>query len=104
MFQGIVLLFFALLVVAVPKPEEKKDRVYDRELSDQEHFQSEHHNPQYDHEAFLGEEAKTFDQLPPEESKRRLGYVKSYTDNFCSNFTHRINTSNSCLVLKTVNF
>ncbi len=29
---------------------------------------------QYDHEAFLGkEEAKTFDQLSPEESKEKLG-------------------------------
>lgn len=71
----VVLSVFTLAVAAVPKPEEKKERVYDRELSDQEHFQSEHHNPQYDHEAFLGEEAKTFDQLPPEESRRRLGFV-----------------------------
>lgn len=30
----------------------------------------------YDHEAFLGkEEAKTFDQLTPEESKDKLGYI-----------------------------
>lgn len=68
-----VLLGFTLVVAAVPKPEEKKERVYDREPSDQEHYQEEQHNPQYDHEAFLGEEAKTFDQLPPEESRRRLG-------------------------------
>lgn len=73
MNQSIVLLLLALVVVAVPKPEENKDRVYDRELSEQEHFQNEHHNTQYDHEAFLGEEAKTFDTLPPEESRRRLG-------------------------------
>ena len=34
------------------------------------------HNPEYDHEAFLGrEEAKTFDELTPEESKERLGLV-----------------------------
>lgn len=61
--------------LALPKSEEKNDRIFNRELSDKEHFENEHHNPQYDHEAFLGEEAKTFDQLPPEESKRRLGYV-----------------------------
>lgn len=69
----VTILLLAFIVVAVPKPEEKKDRVYDREPSDQEHFQNEHHNPQYDHEAFLGQEAKTFDELPPEESRRRLG-------------------------------
>lgn len=67
------LLILTLAVAAVPKPEEKKDRVYDREPSDQDHYQHEQHNPQYDHEAFLGEEAKSFDQLPPEESRRRLG-------------------------------
>lgn len=68
-------IFVAILVLtsALPKDENHKDRVFDRELSDKEHFESEQHNAQYDHEAFLGEEAKTFDQLPPEESKRRLG-------------------------------
>lgn len=71
----VALSVFALTVAAVPKPEEKKERVYDREPSDQKHFQEAQHNPQYDHEAFLGEEAKTFDQLPPEESRRRLGWV-----------------------------
>jgi hypothetical protein len=71
--EAVVLLVLAFAALALPKSEEKKDRVFDRELSDKEHFQNEHHNPQYDHEAFLGEEAKTFDQLPPEESKRRLG-------------------------------
>ena len=33
----------------------------------------EDHNPEYDHEAFLGrEESRTFDQLSPEESKEKL--------------------------------
>lgn len=72
-FQGTLLLLLAVSAVAVPKPEEQKERVVDRELSDKEHYDDEqHHNSQYDHEAFLGEEAKTFDQLPPEESRRRL--------------------------------
>lgn len=45
-------------------------------LSDEEHFVNDEHNPDYDHEAFLGEdEARTFDQLTPEESKERLRYV-----------------------------
>lgn len=71
-------LYIALAISAVfagvPTPEESK-RLMDH-LSDQEHFRNEHHNKQFDHDAFLGEDqAKTFDQLPPEESKRRLGYV-----------------------------
>ncbi|XP_022909565.1 calumenin [Onthophagus taurus] len=79
----IKVIIIALLGIAsaVPKPEEKKDRVIDRELSSQEHFnEEEQHNAQYDHEAFLGDEAKTFDQLPPEESKRRLGLIVDKID------------------------
>lgn len=60
--------------VAIPKPEEvlTHNRVVD-ELSHAKHFQDETHNKQYDHDAFLGEEeAKTFDELSPEESQRRL--------------------------------
>jgi hypothetical protein len=45
-----------------------------QELSEQEHFMNEEHNPDYDHEAFLGrEDAEAFDQLSPEESQRKLG-------------------------------
>ena len=43
-------------------------------LSDKEHDLHGEHNNDYDHDAFLGEdEAKEFDDLSPEESKRRLG-------------------------------
>lgn len=52
-----------------------------QELSDEEHFINSHHNPAYDHEAFLGEEAKTFEQLSPEESTRRLGLIVDKIDN-----------------------
>ena len=45
-----------------------------QELSDEKHYAGEEHNPEYDHEAFLGKEtSKTFDQLEPEESIKRLG-------------------------------
>ena len=44
-------------------------------LSGKKHFEDQEHNADYDHEAFLGEEAKSFDQLTPEESKSRLGFV-----------------------------
>jgi hypothetical protein len=39
----------------------------------QQHFRGEEHNPDYDHEAFLGQEAEEFDNLTPEESQKRLG-------------------------------
>ncbi|XP_023948671.1 calumenin-B [Bicyclus anynana] len=76
-------LFVALAVTAVfagvPNPEETK-RLMDH-LSDAEHYRNEHHNKQFDHDAFLGEDqAKTFDQLPPEESKRRLGIIVDKID------------------------
>lgn len=60
---------------AIPKPDDAAhaSRVID-ELSAAKHFQNDAHNTQYDHEAFLGEdEAKSFDDLAPEESQRRLG-------------------------------
>lgn len=59
--------------VANAKPTLRKERViyHDPELSRQAHEDGKSH--QYDHEVFLGkEEAKTFDQLTPEESKDRL--------------------------------
>ncbi|XP_046394103.1 calumenin-B-like isoform X1 [Ischnura elegans] len=79
----LVYIFAISISLAIPKPEDKegkKERTIDRELSDQEHFVNEEHNPQYDHEAFLGEEAKTFDQLTPEESKKRLGIIVDKID------------------------
>ena len=46
---------------------------FPQKLSDEEHFvEGTEHNPDYDHEAFLGEDAKEFDELTPEESKERL--------------------------------
>lgn len=42
-------------------------------LSDEEHYNGKgEHNKEYDHEAFLGKQKKSFDQLTPEESKERL--------------------------------
>ena len=69
-----LLMCFALCVVyATSKPTEKKDRTHhDPMLSSKEHDDAD--NFEYDHDAFLGEaEAKTFDDLTPEESKDRLG-------------------------------
>ncbi|XP_071452489.1 calumenin-A [Hetaerina americana] len=79
----LVYVFAISISLAIPKPEEKeekKDRTLERDLSDKEHYANEEHNPEYDHEAFLGEEAKTFDQLTPEESKNRLGLIVDKID------------------------
>ena len=47
-------------------------------LSEQEHYKKDgQHNTEYDHEAFLGKQKKTFDELTLEESKERLGWVES---------------------------
>lgn len=54
--------------------------VLSQEPNDEEHYVNSQHNPAYDHEAFLGEEAKTFDQLTPEESTRRLGIIVDKID------------------------
>ncbi|XP_061551596.1 calumenin-B-like [Phycodurus eques] len=66
------------MVYAISKPI--KDRFNpDEPLSNREHNDRE--NFDYDHEAFLGqEEAKTFDQLTPEESKERLGMLVERID------------------------
>lgn len=60
-----------LAVVAYAVPAQEKRVHHHADLSDHSHNDA--HSFQYDHEAFLGkEEAKTFDQLTPEESKEKL--------------------------------
>jgi calumenin len=70
-----------LVLCGVPKNEEK--RVLDHDFS--QHL-TEEHDRNYDHEQFLGEDAKTFDQLPPEESRRRLGVIVDKIDSNNDNF------------------
>ncbi|XP_064599975.1 calumenin-like isoform X2 [Liolophura sinensis] len=66
---------------AIPKPDEHKNRAYDKDLSDQQHEREGDHNNGYDHDAFLGrEDAKSFDQLTPEESKERLAIIVDKID------------------------
>lgn len=62
---------YILAAVAFAVPAQEKRIHHQPDLSDHAHDDA--HSFQYDHEAFLGkEEAKTFDQLTPEESKDRL--------------------------------
>ncbi|XP_061081309.1 reticulocalbin-3 [Conger conger] len=74
---GTVSLFLAV-VVGVPSQEKKRVH-HHGDLSDHPH--DDDHGYQFDHEAFLGkDEAKTFDQLTPEESKDRLGKLAGRMD------------------------
>ncbi|XP_035626560.1 reticulocalbin-3 isoform X2 [Oncorhynchus keta] len=78
LLQSLLFLILILeVVVAVPAKEKRVHRHSD--LSDHAHDDST--GFQYDHEAFLGkEEAKTFDQLTPEESKDKLGKIVDRID------------------------
>ncbi|XP_033322402.1 calumenin B scf [Megalopta genalis] len=74
-----LLIGFSVLATAIPKPEnEHKSRVINKEPHEEEHYINSQHNPAYDHETFLGEEAKN--QLTPEESMRRLGIIVDKMD------------------------
>lgn len=65
---------------SIPAGESFHDPLEHDSLHDR-HFQGGEHNAQYDHEAFLGaDEAKKFDELTPEESKRRLGMIVDRID------------------------
>ncbi|KAK8724920.1 hypothetical protein OTU49_010980 [Cherax quadricarinatus] len=79
--RTLLCLLLVAVVLAKPADEEKKSRVHSEKLSDEEHFVNDEHNVDYDHEAFLGEdEARTFDQLTPEESKDRLSKIVDKID------------------------
>jgi len=61
--------------------EKDHDRViHGRPLSDKEHVLGDVDDHDYDHEAFLGDEADEFDDLSPEESQRRLGIIVDKID------------------------
>ncbi|RWS07593.1 calumenin-like protein [Dinothrombium tinctorium] len=85
MVQQFALIAFILAAVAfgfaIQKDDNAHSRPLDQPLSDKEHYSKGEHNVEYDHEAFLGrEEAKTFDQLSPEESKLRLTAIVKKID------------------------
>jgi len=43
-------------------------------LSEETHFQDDEHNPDYDHEAFLGRDhVEEFEEMEPDASKEQLG-------------------------------
>lgn len=78
-----VLVFAFLAVLVSSVPTEKHRPKVPKDLSDESHYEGDGgvHNSDYDHEAFLGEEAaQTFDQLSPAEAKRRLGIIVDKID------------------------
>jgi len=69
----VTFLLVLCLAIVSAKPKDDSTRVHDGKLSKEEHFSSTgEHNPEYDHDAFLGSEKKEFDALKPEEAKKRL--------------------------------
>lgn len=54
----------------------KYPEFHDDDLSSKKHYEDDTHNPEYDHEAFLGpQEAQKWEKLPADEVKRKLGQV-----------------------------
>ena len=77
LFLSTVLIFHCL--AASLDSEKEHDRVlHGKSLSDKEHHDDLDHD--YDHEAFLGDEAHEFDDLSPEESQRRLALIVDKID------------------------
>jgi hypothetical protein len=84
-FVFMALIMSLVFGLAIPKSDDntKNQRVFDHTLSDEQHYgeDGQHHNRDFDHEAFLGEEeAQEFDQLTPEESKSRLAKIVDKID------------------------
>lgn len=70
-----LLLFCGVCSTAIPKPDEASVPHHNLDhIVHVNHLQNPTHDNKYDHDQFLGEDqAKTFDQLLPDESRRRLG-------------------------------
>ena len=78
-----VLLLNSSLGLAVPSKESlPHHNAHDHMADSFAHYdRNEDHNKMYDHQAFLGEsEARAFDQLSPEESKKRLSDIVDRID------------------------
>lgn len=67
-----VLLVFVFSCFAAADEAAHKAHVHEDKLADAEHYVDGEHNPDHDHEAFLGGEKDEFDHLSPDEAKKRL--------------------------------
>ncbi|CAG2112217.1 unnamed protein product [Medioppia subpectinata] len=75
----IVVVLSLVFGLAIPDKDDHKSRSADP-MHDSSHYSDGVHNAEYDHKAFLGEEADDFDQLSPEESKSRLAQMVDKID------------------------
>ncbi|XP_014282379.1 calumenin isoform X1 [Halyomorpha halys] len=73
-FAIVELLLFLNTNILAEKEEDIKN------VTPEPHYKQGVHNPEYDHEAFLGEEAKSFNQLSPQESQKRLRLIVKKID------------------------
>ncbi|MCL4116828.1 UNVERIFIED_CONTAM: hypothetical protein GTU68_001608 [Idotea baltica] len=79
--QSFIFICLYFIFCVASEENEKINRVVSNDLSDEDHFVGGEHNPEYDHEAFLGEEeAAIFDNLTPEESIERLSLIVDKID------------------------
>ena len=77
-------LLFAIAVNGGPTKEQNHRKRGPKDLSDEEHYDpnTKEHNPEYDHEAFLGkDEAEEIQKMSPAEQRRRLKWVTNQSDN-----------------------
>lgn len=75
-----IYLFIIYNIFFTTKSLQAAARIKDRPLSELSHMSIDGHNKQFDHEAFLGDDVKTFDQLSPTESKKRLADLVDLID------------------------
>ena len=71
---------FALPADALGKDEHGRHKPHEDDLAEEEHLVDGEHNPDYDHEAFLGDRKDEFDHLSPEEAKKRLKLLIATVD------------------------
>lgn len=79
----VVISCITLLILSTYAEESHRPKTHEDKLTDTEHYVEGEHNPEHDHEAFLGDEKEAFDNLAPEEAKKRLRLLlkKVDTDN-----------------------
>lgn len=77
---------FALPTDAHGKDEHGRPHQHKDDLTEEEHLVDGEHNPDYDHEAFLGDMKDEFDHISPDEAKRRLKLLISKVDSDSDNY------------------
>jgi len=84
----VTLLAFVCVCVWADEESKNSDRpkVHKDELSDKDHFPEGEHSSEYDHEAFLGDQKQEFDELSPEEAKKRLKVLAKKVDKSSDGF------------------